>query len=135
MGSKFSSEITVRPSDIDVNGHVHNSIYLDYIEQARFQQMEHNYHYSMEHFWEQGLSWVVKSTQINYVRPIRLKNKIQVVTWVDLWQQSDCNVCFEILLLDSGKIAAQGCFVFTLISVQTGRPVAIPADVVAAFSI
>ena len=135
MGSKFSSEITVRPSDIDVNGHVHNSIYLDYVEQARFKQMGNNYHYPMERFWQQGLSWVVKSTQIDYLRPIRLQNRIQVITWVESWQQSDCIVSFEILLLESEKIAARGSFVFTLIQAKTGRPTPIPDNIVTAFSI
>ncbi|MEM7013763.1 MAG: acyl-CoA thioesterase, partial [Verrucomicrobiota bacterium] len=29
--STFESELAVRPDDIDLNGHVHNSKYLDYV--------------------------------------------------------------------------------------------------------
>ena len=37
--SIFETEIIVRPDDIDMNNHVHNSKYLDYIQTARFIQM------------------------------------------------------------------------------------------------
>jgi len=41
--SIFETEIIVRPDDIDMNNHVHNSKYLDYIQTARFIQMRDNY--------------------------------------------------------------------------------------------
>jgi len=36
MATKFETELTVLPRDIDVNGHVHHSVYLDYLLAARF---------------------------------------------------------------------------------------------------
>lgn len=40
MNSIFSSEIKVRPDDIDMNNHVHNAKYLDYVLSARYEQMK-----------------------------------------------------------------------------------------------
>lgn len=31
MQTKFDTEIIVRPSEIDINRHVHQSVYLDYV--------------------------------------------------------------------------------------------------------
>lgn len=33
---KFDTELAVRPDDIDMNNHVHNSKYLDYVLAARY---------------------------------------------------------------------------------------------------
>jgi len=45
MYSVFQSEITIRPDDIDMNNHVHNSRYLDYMLAARYDQMIKDYNF------------------------------------------------------------------------------------------
>jgi len=51
MNTIFSSEIKVRPDDIDMNNHVHNSKYFDYVQAARFEQMINDYKMPMEEFF------------------------------------------------------------------------------------
>lgn len=43
MKTKFNTEIIVRPSDIDINRHVHQSVYMDYVLFARYDQMKRCY--------------------------------------------------------------------------------------------
>ncbi len=52
MTTKFDTEITVRPNEIDINRHVHQSVYLDYILFARYDQMKRCYKMSMEEFFK-----------------------------------------------------------------------------------
>ena len=52
MNSIFSSEIKVRPDDIDLNKHVHNTTYLDYVQAARYEQMNQHYKMPMHEFIE-----------------------------------------------------------------------------------
>ena len=59
MYSKFESEVVIRPDDIDMNNHVHNSRYLDYVLAARYEQMRRDYKMSMDEFVARGFSWVV----------------------------------------------------------------------------
>ncbi|MGB2763948.1 MAG: hypothetical protein WBC20_06005 [Candidatus Aminicenantaceae bacterium] len=40
MPTKFDTEITVRPSEIDINRHVHQSVYMDYVLFARWVRMK-----------------------------------------------------------------------------------------------
>ncbi|GAB6283208.1 MAG: hypothetical protein STSR0008_19660 [Ignavibacterium sp.] len=40
MYSTFESEIKIRPDDIDLNNHVHNTKYFDYVLAARYEQMK-----------------------------------------------------------------------------------------------
>ena len=60
----------VRPDDIDMTRHVHSSRYLDYVLAARFDQMERCYKMSMQAFMERGLGWVIKTSHIEFIRPL-----------------------------------------------------------------
>ena len=50
MNSIFESEIAIRPDDIDLNNHVHNTKYLDYVLAARFDQMIKYYKMTMKDY-------------------------------------------------------------------------------------
>src|ERR1043166_9102526 len=68
--SKFETELQVRPDDIDMNQHVHASRYFDYVLAARYDQMARCYKMSMDEFIKLGLGWFVRSTHIDYKRPL-----------------------------------------------------------------
>ena len=80
--STFESELQVRPDDIDMNGHVHNSKYLDYVLAARFDQMERCYKMSMGEFLERGLSWYVRAAYIKQHSSRRAKPQSEGQTGV-----------------------------------------------------
>jgi len=48
MYSKFDTEIAVRSNEIDINRHVHQSVYFDYVLFARWDQMSRCYKMPME---------------------------------------------------------------------------------------
>ena len=83
MNSIFESEIAIRPDDIYLNNHVHNSKYVDYVLAARYDQMIKDYTMSMKDFEQLGYNWVVSITNIEYKRALSLDDKIQVRTQMD----------------------------------------------------
>ena len=133
--TRFETEMMPRPDDIDLFRHVHSSKYLDYLIAARFDQMERCYGMSMGEFLLRGLGWVVKVSHLEYKRPLGLGERFKVETWVEEIQGSDVEVRFEMMKSDSGKTACLGWCCFTLIGLQTGRPVPIPSDVLEKYSI
>ncbi|HET55259.1 MAG TPA: acyl-CoA thioesterase [Ignavibacteria bacterium] len=133
--SIFETELTIRPDDIDMNNHVHNSKYLDYVLAARYDQMRKDYKVTMEDFLERGFTWVVSQVNINYKRALILTDKIIVRTQVDDFNRSQSIVNFEIVKKENGKVAADGQFIYTMINVETGRPAKIPEDFIAKYTI
>ena len=133
--TKFSSELQVRPDDIDMFRHVHSSKYLDYVLAARFDQMERCYGMSMQAFLERGLGWVVKVSHIEYKRPLHLAERFKVVTWIEDIRGTDVEVRFEIIKSETQRPACLGWCVCTLINLETARPEVIPADVIAKYAI
>ena len=66
----------------DMNRHVHSSRYLDYVLAARFDQMERCYKMSMQAFMARGLGWVIKTSHIEFIRPLQLGDHFSVTTCI-----------------------------------------------------
>lgn len=133
--STFESELDVRPDDIDMNGHVHNSKYLDYVLAARFDQMERCYKMSMEAFLELGLSWYVRSAFIKHKRPLHMGDKILVRTRVSDLRSRGVKVEYEIIRQGDGKLSAEGYFDYVLVERDTGHPAVITEEIAEKYSV
>lgn len=133
--SRFTTELQVRPDDIDMNSHVHASRYIDYVIAARFDQMERYYKVSMHAFHELGFSWVVKSTTLNFKRALGMAEVFLVTTWVKGFARDGVDVGFEITRKTNGKICCSGDFHYTLISTTTARAVPLPESIIACYSV
>ncbi len=135
MYSVFESEIAIRPDDIDLNNHVHNTKYLDYVLAARFDQMIKYYKMTFKDFEELGYGWVVSITYIEYKRALTLYDKILVRTQMDSVNGAQCKVNFWIVKKENEKMAAQGYLTYTMVSIKNGRPVRIPEEIIKKYSI
>ena len=134
-GTKFESQLQVRPDDIDMNRHVHASRYMDYVLAARYDQMSRCYGIGMEEFTRRGYAWFVRSAHLEYKRPLGLEEQFMVKTWVDEIGKDSIKVAFEIVKVPSGKLCADGNFGCTMVNAETGRAETIPDWIVAKYSI
>lgn len=132
---RFSTELPVRPDDIDMNQHVHASKYFDYVLAARYDQMRRCYLMAMEEFVKLGYAWYVRSASIEYKRPLRLGDQMRVTTWVERIEGESVTVGFEIAKAAVNKIAAEGRCVYTLVQSATGRSEPIPDWIRAKYSV
>ncbi|MGB2844350.1 MAG: acyl-CoA thioesterase [Candidatus Aminicenantaceae bacterium] len=135
MPTKFDTEITVRPSEIDINRHVHQSVYMDYVLFARWDQMKRCYKMPMEEFFDRGYSWATKSANFEFNRPLYLGDTIIVRTWVEEIKEKSVKVGFQILKKETEIIAAEGYFVYVLINAKTGKSEIIPEEIIKRYSI
>ena len=78
--SNKNTNITIRFSDIDIAGHVHNSRYLCYFEQARIDFLTEI----------AGLDWdwrkkglVLGRNEVDYLKPLYLRDKVIIKTNCD----------------------------------------------------
>ncbi len=133
--SRFKTEYKVRPDDIDMFYHVHNSKYLDYVLNARYEQMELFYCMSMEKFLEMGFGWVVKTVMIDYKRPLGLGDTFIVETGIESINKRGCRVTFEITNKKTKKTSTDGWFDFVMIDLKTGRGVEVTDEMVKLYSV
>ncbi|HEY1024032.1 MAG TPA: acyl-CoA thioesterase [Sphingobacteriaceae bacterium] len=133
--SKFSSDFKVRPDDIDMFNHVHNSKYFDYVLAARYDQMERFYGMPMEKFMEQGYGWVVKTAHVDYKRPLNLGEEFTVRTGIIEINAKGCRVEFHITSKRTGKLCCDGWFDYVMIDIKTGRGAKVTEEIIGKYSI
>jgi acyl-CoA thioester hydrolase/thioesterase-3 len=133
--TRFTSVLTVRPDDIDMNQHVHASRYQDYLLAARYEQMARDYGMSMEEFIAQGFGWFVHTLHLEYKRPLKLGDTFRVTTWVDEVFADAVTVRFEMRRGDPGKVSCDGWARYTLVEMATGRAMRIPAWIMEKYAI
>ena len=135
MNTIFSSEIKVRPDDIDLNNHLHNAKYLDYVQAGRFEQMVKDYKMPMEEFIEKGYNWVASAANVNWKRPLKLGDTAIVKTQMESVNGAQCRVNFWIENKTTNKLVSEGHFVYTMVSVKSGRPIRITDEIIERYSI
>ena len=135
--TRFETELSVRPDDIDMNQHVHASRYHDYVLAARYDQMARCYKMSMEQFTQAGLGWFVKTAHLEYKRPLVMGDSFIVRTWVDEIGGTEVKVRFEILrkVGERQKLSCDGWFEYTMVSLKTARAETIPDWILAKYSV
>ena len=130
MYNTYESELRVRPDDIDMYNHVHNSKYFDYVLAARYDQMERCYGMGMEKFIARGYGWLVSKVYMEYKRALKMSDYFLVRTGIDSIDEKVCKVRFEIVFKSNGKTCCNGWFEFVMINLKSGKGVPIPEDVV-----
>jgi len=131
----FETEFRVRPDDIDMFQHVHNSKYFDYVLAARYDQMERCYGMAMEKFMERGFGWVVRTAYVDYKRALTIGDYFIVKTGIESINDKGCRVKFSITNKATRKLCCDGWFDYTMIDMATGRGAKVPQDVIDHYSI
>jgi YbgC/YbaW family acyl-CoA thioester hydrolase len=134
-GSRFESVIPLRPSDIDGNQHVHNTVYLEYVLAARYDQMKRCYKMPMDEFIEKNWGWWVRKTYIEYKRSLKLGDTARVRTWVEEYDKSRVMVHFEIYENTGNWISAAGYLEYVFINLANNKPTHIPPEVIERYSV
>ncbi|HEY2980540.1 MAG TPA: acyl-CoA thioesterase [Anaerolineales bacterium] len=114
--------MVARFQDCDPFGHLNNARYLDYFLNARQDQIAE--HYDLRTY-EKGMqsSWVIRKTQIAYVRPVVTMEEILVRTRLLHFDETSLVVEGLMLERDQSHLKALIWFDFVHISLSTGRPI------------
>lgn len=116
------SKLIVRFPDCDAFNHLNNARYLDYFMNAREDHLMQNYGFNVyEYASKTGVSWVVRQSQIAYLRPAMLMEEVIVQTSLLQWGEKELLV--EMRMWDSSKTVLKSLLwtVFAHINLKTMR--------------
>lgn len=104
---RFAAYFKVRHYEMDALGHVNNAVYLHYLEQAA---IEHSAAagYPDERTRELGGLWLVRTHEIEYLRPAAAGDVLQVVTWAVAFKGARAFRDYAIYRLESGPDGLNG---------------------------
>ena len=123
---------TVRPAEIDVQGHANNVCYVEWMQSAA---LAHSAHlgWSPERYRELGCGWVVRSHQIEYRQPAFAGDRIVVRTWVSSMKKVTSVRCYRIFRAADETLLAEAQTNWAFISYATGQLTRIPPEISARF--
>ena len=116
------SVVVARFQDCDPFGHLNNARYIDYFLNARQDHLSTYYDFRT---YEPGMqaSWVVRTTQIAYLRPVAAMEEVLIRT--RLIEFAETSLLVEGLMLDKQGRSLKSLiwFDFVYISLASARPV------------
>jgi len=126
---------TVRDDEIDQLGHANNLAYLKWMQSAALAHSAAQ-GWPAEEYRRFGAGWVVRSHQIEYLRPAFAGDAIAVRTWVADMKKVTSLRRYEIVRLgEKEAILAVASTDWAFIHYATGMPKRIPPEISGSFEI
>lgn len=128
MSKIFTRTFRVRWSELDASGTVAPAAYLRYLVETAYDWGD-ALGLGAKNDRLLGLFWLIRETEIRFLRPLRHNDLFDFTIWMVNWQRVRGTRCFELTLKDSGEVIAQGSQHIVAMDAQTGRPTSPPEDI------
>ena len=124
---RFRLEMTARPEDIDLLGHVSNIAYVRWIQEVA---EAHSASVGWDHtaYVALGAVFVVRRHEIDYRAPAFAGDRIELCTWAGWWRPASALRRTEITRVSDGAPLASAATTWALVATDGGRPRRIPDE-------
>jgi acyl-CoA thioester hydrolase len=129
--ARFEMIVPVLPGDIDEQDHVNNTVYLRWVQEVATAHWRAVASSSAQ----ETIGWVVLRHEIDYKAPATLGDEIVLQTWVGKATRLTFERFTQIRRSRDGQLLSEARTLWCPINTQTSRPIRVPADVRAQFSI
>lgn len=120
----FIWPVRVYYEDTDAGGVVFYANYLKFFERARTEMLRAMGYEQDDLIANEGIIFVVRSVQVDYLRPARFNQQLQVSAKVSLAKK--VSLIFEQVVTRGDDILCKGSVKIACLDAQTLRPKAIP---------
>jgi acyl-CoA thioester hydrolase len=127
----YRFEFTVPDDALDENGHVNNVQFVQWMQEAAVRHYEAAG--GIPPTLAIGATWVVRSHNVEYLRPAFAGDRIEVRTWVVDIRRVRSLRRYRFVRVADGKLLVKGETDWVFVDAKTGTPRLIPAEVVEIF--
>jgi acyl-CoA thioester hydrolase len=120
---KFIWPVRVYYEDTDAGGVVYYANYLKFFERARTEMLR-AMGYEQDQLMAEGIIFVVRSIQVDYLTPARFNEQLQVSADLSLVKKASFD--FEQQITRGDEVLCKGIIRIACLDAQTMRPKAIP---------
>jgi acyl-CoA thioester hydrolase len=132
MPRTFTRPFRIRYYECDPYGHVNNANYLRYATQAALEASA-DAGYDSTKYAELGTLWLIREAGIEYLRPARFGDTLNVKTWVADFRRVRSRREYEMTLEGGSEIVSRAYTDWVYLDAQTLQPARIPDEMRAAF--
>jgi acyl-CoA thioester hydrolase len=121
-----AERIPIRWGDMDAMGHVNNTVYFRFMEQARIGWFDA--------LVPEDAAWkstgiVIANASCNFKRPLSYPGIVEVRVYTGTLGGSSVPTFYELVLLENQAVYADGEATVVFIDMKTQKPVRIPEDI------
>ena len=129
----FRHELTVPESAVDMNGHVNNVVYVQWMQDVAVLHSEATGGTRAMH--TAGGTWVVRSHTIEYLSPAFADEEVAALTWVVNFRRVRSIRRHKFFRKSDNTLLARGETEWVFVDTESGRPRMIPDEVMQLFSL
>jgi acyl-CoA thioester hydrolase len=118
--------IPIRWGDMDAMGHVNNTVYFRFMEQARIGWFDALV--PEEAAWK-STALVIANASCNFKRPFNYPGTVDVKVYTGAPGGSSVPTFYELVLVESQLVYADGAATVVFIDMKTQKPVRIPDEI------
>lgn len=122
----------VRHYECDAYGHVNHANYVRYLQEAAFDASA-AVGYDIARYQEMGGQWLIRETDITYLRPLVYGDTVIVKTWVGDFRRVRSRRLYELRLAAGDEPVATASTEWVYLNSETLRPASVPPEMIAAF--
>ena len=120
-----TSRFKVRYYECDLYGHVNNTNYLRYMQEAAFEASAAA-GYDAARYEQMNRAWYVRATDVDYIRPLKFDDEIEIKTWIADFRRVTSRRAYELRLVATGELVGKGSTDWAFVDRTTERPAPIP---------
>jgi acyl-CoA thioester hydrolase len=124
----ISLEQEVIWGDMDAFGHVNNTVYFRYFEDARMAFFECCG--ANEHKAKTRIGPILASTQCDFRAPLSYPDHIRIVTWAEEFRPRRFSMRYRVFSVSQSRLVAEGSGLVVFYDYAQGQSCEIPADIV-----
>lgn len=132
MENSYSRPFRVRWQECGAYGIV-DPIHYIYFMQETFMAHAAEHGYTTGSELKKGRVWVIRETEIEYLRPIHYGNTVRVSMRIGELRRTSVTRFYEFNIETTEELVARSRSEFVCVDVETQRPIAIPEDVITEF--
>jgi acyl-CoA thioester hydrolase len=125
--TSFKTHYIVQASDIDVLGHVNNTVYLRYMENMA---LAHStaLGVTVDDYLRIGYAMVARDHHLTYLLPLLVDEEIELETWLEQRDALSTHRYYRIRRVADQKLAFAGYTRWVCMELATGRPRRMPEE-------
>jgi len=128
----FTRSFRIRHYECDAFGHLNNANYLRYMQETAFDASA-SAGFDRERYQDIGHYWLIRETDIEYLKPVRYGDIVEVKTWVIDFQRVRSRRAYEFTCVGSGELVAKAVTDWVYLESSSSRPATIPEEIIYAF--
>lgn len=133
MSQIYQYKLKIAEDAVDLNGHVNNLEYLQWMQLAAVLHSEHQG--CTKATLAEGATWVVRMHHVEYLRPAFAGEHVVVLTWVSDFRRVKSLRKYIIVRIEDHAVLVKGETDWVFVDAATGRLRSIPKNVMSKFEV